>query len=140
MGELDLQAPFPRARPFAEDLQNQSRAVEDLGSPGLFQIALLHRGQRGIDDDDFGLDRAADGGDLVDLAGAEKRRGRGAAKDGNEAFLHVKPDGGRQRYGLFKPRLFGPARIAAGLFGDVNHDCPPRFARRVAGPALGSRG
>ena len=43
--ELDLQPAFPRARAFAEDLQDQSCAVEHLGRPGLFQIALLHRGE-----------------------------------------------------------------------------------------------
>ena len=43
MGELDLQAPFPRPRARAEDLENQSGAVEHLGVPRGLQIALLHR-------------------------------------------------------------------------------------------------
>ena len=34
MGELDLQAPFPRPRARAEDLEDQAGAVEHLGVPG----------------------------------------------------------------------------------------------------------
>ena len=43
MRQLHLQPPFPRARALAEDLQDQRGAVEHLGRPGLFQVALLHR-------------------------------------------------------------------------------------------------
>mgnify|MGYP003693685189 CR=1 FL=1 len=43
MSKLDLQAPFPRARARAEDLENESGAVENLGAPRRLQIALLHR-------------------------------------------------------------------------------------------------
>ena len=43
MGELDLQAPFPRLRAFAEDFQDERGAIEHLRVPRLLQIALLHR-------------------------------------------------------------------------------------------------
>ena len=43
MGELDLQAPFPRPRPLAEDFEDEPGAVEHLGVPRRFEIALLHR-------------------------------------------------------------------------------------------------
>ena len=52
MGELDLEAPFPRLRPLAEDLEDQSGAVDDLGLPGALEIALLDRRQRVVDDDE----------------------------------------------------------------------------------------
>ncbi len=51
MRQLDLQAPFPRARTPAEDLQNETRPVENLGVPGPLEIALLD-GRHGMVDDD----------------------------------------------------------------------------------------
>ena len=71
MGELDLQAPFPRPRPFAEDLEDQSGAVEHLGLPRRLEIALLHRRERVIDDDQPRLLGAHQPVELFDLAGAE---------------------------------------------------------------------
>src|SRR5512144_98504 len=44
VSKLHLQAPFPRACPRAEDLKNESGAVENLGAPCGLQITLLHRG------------------------------------------------------------------------------------------------
>ena len=68
MGELDLQAPFPRPRPRAEDLEDESGAVEHLGAPRGLEIALLHRGERMIDDHELrilGADQALELGDLA---------------------------------------------------------------------------
>ena len=61
MGKLDLQASFPRARARAEDLENQSGAVEYLGTPRGLQIALLHRGERVIDDHELRHPRRGSG-------------------------------------------------------------------------------
>src|SRR5687768_5108860 len=75
MGELDLQAPFPRPRARAEDFENEPGAVQHLDLPGGLEITLLHRGQRVIDDDEarfLGADQAFE---LLDLAGAEQGRG-----------------------------------------------------------------
>ena len=42
-------------RPLAEDLEDQPGAVEHLGVPGALQIALLHRAQLAVDDDQVDL-------------------------------------------------------------------------------------
>jgi hypothetical protein len=68
VGEFDLQAPFPRPRAPAEDLENESGAIEHLGSPCRLEIALLHRGERMIDDDEPGLLGAHEPCELLDFA------------------------------------------------------------------------
>src|SRR5262245_7759389 len=52
VGKLDLQAPFPRPRAPAEDLEDESGAVQHLGAPCRFEVALLHRRERMIDEDE----------------------------------------------------------------------------------------
>ena len=74
MRQLDLQRAFPRPRARAENFENEPGAVEHLGVPGLFEIALLHRRERVIHDDDPGVVGLDDPGDLFDLAVAEKGR------------------------------------------------------------------
>ena len=81
MGELDLQAPFPRPRALAENFEDQPGAVEHLDVPRRLEIALLHRRQRMIDDDEPGILGAHQPRQLLDLAGAEQgRRPRDSAR------------------------------------------------------------
>ncbi len=109
MGELDLQAPFPRPRAPTEDLEDQSGTVEHFRAPGGFQIALLHRRELVIDDDKFGLLGADQSGKLLDLAGAEQcRRLRFLHRD-DAAGANVEIDGGGETDG------FGEARGRAPL-------------------------
>ena len=48
MRQFHLQAAFARPRPFAENLQDQPRAINHLAAPGAFQIALLHGAEGSI--------------------------------------------------------------------------------------------
>ena len=44
MREFDLKRALARLRPFAEDFEDQPGAIQHLGLPRGFKIALLHRG------------------------------------------------------------------------------------------------
>jgi len=99
MGKLDLKTAFPGLRSRAEYFQDQRGAVENLGGPGFFQIALLHRAQLMINNDEAGLVDPHQGGDFINLASSNQRCGSCIAQwnvDGR-GDLHAdrfdKPDG-----------------------------------------------
>ena len=74
MRELDLQRALSRTGAAAEDFEDQPGAIEHLGVPGLFQIALLHRRERAIHHHDAGFVAFDQAGDLLDLALADEGR------------------------------------------------------------------
>ena len=79
-GQLDLQLAFTAARPGAEDLEDQARAIDDLAVPGTLQIALLYRAQRRVDDDDVDLERGDRARLRLDGALPNSVDGRGRAR------------------------------------------------------------
>ena len=113
---LDLQRALRRLRPLAEDLQDQGRAVEHLGAPGFFEVALLHRGERMVDDDQLRLAGACDGGDVVHQSGAEERRGARIAHRHHARVDDVERDGVGEAHGFGE----APFGLALLVFGGAN--------------------
>ncbi len=118
MRVLDLQRAFARARAPAEDLQDQPGAVEHLRAPGLFEIALLHRRERAVHDDDADLLALHEAGEFVDLALAEIGRGADRVERREPGLDHLEIDRARKTDGLFKPRC-GRASARLGARGSA---------------------
>ena len=93
---LDLERAFARARAPAEYFENETGAVEHLGVPGLFQIALLHRRERAVHHHDAGFEAFDEPGDLLDLALAEIGRRMQRAQQHDTGLLDRQIDGARQ--------------------------------------------
>ncbi len=128
MGELDLEAPFPRPRALPENLQDETGAVEHLGVPRRLEVPLLDRRERMIDDDELGVLGADETRELLDLASAEQS-GRPWVRNGHEpARLDVEIDGGGETDRLIEARLRRSlgSRRPFGLRAR-----PPRLASRT---------
>ena len=132
MRQFDLQRAFLGGSAIAENLQDQARAVDHLGAPGPFQVALLHRGQSGIDDDDTDAVALARLLRRRDLAFAQQGGGTDGAQRLDGGVDDGQPDGGRQAHGLRQLRLHGAARVAAAeSFVGENDGSPGRAAMRI---------
>ena len=102
MGQFDLQRTLfgPRATP--EDFENEPSAVEHLGAPGLFQVALLYRRQCAIDHHDAGVETFHEARNLVDLALTDIGRGPDVVNRHDADFDNVEIDRTRQSDHLFE--------------------------------------
>src|SRR5581483_4362570 len=96
MRELHLQAALAGMRPLPEDFQNQPGAVDDLRVPCLFQIALLHRRERGVDEHESGVMRTHDAGEFFHLALAEISRRTNGRKRNDACVCDLEIDRARE--------------------------------------------
>src|ERR1700730_16931744 len=74
MGELDLQHAFTFSCSSSKNLEDQSGAIDDLGRKRIFEIALLHRRQAAIHDNEIDLFGAYQSRELGGFAFAEVTR------------------------------------------------------------------
>ena len=105
MGEFDLKTALGSGRAFAEDLEDQSGAVDDLARQLVFQIALLDRRERAVDHDQFDLVLFAGDADVIDLTGAEQQVRAHFANGQHKALGDDHADRQSQPLGFCKPRL-----------------------------------
>jgi len=70
--KLNLQLAFVGARALREDIENETRAIDDTALGEFFEIAFLHRAQRAVDQDQIGIQRLALQCELFGLAGADE--------------------------------------------------------------------
>ena len=127
MRELDLEPPLRRGRALAEDFEDQPGAVDDLGPDLVFQVLLLDRGQRRVDDDQPRALFARNAGDFLRLPLADQRRrpnradtigarrGDDDADRFGEAFRFLDPGLGRAARALARKLGYDQDRaLAAG--------------------------
>jgi hypothetical protein len=123
--QLDLQSALMGAGPLAENLQDQARPVDDLGLPTPFEIALLHRAQRSVDDDESNVVFADQLAEVFDSAAAEEAARARACDTDDLGTDYVQTDRLRETDRFFQPRF----DRAAGDFSRVPSRC--RFRDRM---------
>ncbi len=107
MRQFDLQDAFPGRRPLPENIEDQRRPVDYLAAPLALQVALLHRRQRGIDDDDVDTLVLDDRVEVLHVPATQKRRRLALAQRQDRLMHHDEPDRGGQTDSLLQPRLGG---------------------------------
>jgi hypothetical protein len=117
MRKLDLQPAFRRGRTLAENLQDKAGAIDHFRPDLIFQILLLDRRQRRIDDQQMRAAPARRLGKLLDLTLAEQRRRPDGAHADSPRPNHIDTDGSGKALGLFDPRLRRPPRTFARKLG-----------------------
>src|SRR6476469_5751397 len=105
MRQFDLQRALPRLGAAPEDFEDEPGAIENLGVPGLLEIALLDRRQRTIHHHKLDLVPGDEADDLLDLALAEKGRGPDLTDRRNQRIGDRQVDRARQTDGFLEPRL-----------------------------------
>jgi hypothetical protein len=113
MGKLDLQAALGGSGALAEYLKNEPRAVDHLGFSRCFEISLLDRRDRRVNDDELGLSRRRRLPNRLNLARSEQGRGFGRANAEGQLLLDLDPDRLGQTRRLIETRFRASAGVAA---------------------------
>ena len=98
MRKFDLQCTLARGGPPAEDLQDQAGAVQNLGTPGLFKVALLDRRQLGIDHNQLGSGQLHQFRKFLDLSGSNECRRLWCRERRNDRIRDLEIDRKRKAY------------------------------------------
>jgi hypothetical protein len=112
--KLDLQYAFMRARTLAENLENETGAIDNFGLPFALQIALLHRRHRRVDHHKIDTMQLDFPFETLQMAGAEQGRRPDDPERYDLAVLHIKRDRRGQSDGFLQERNRG-AQTVAGL-------------------------
>ena len=103
--QFDLQPPLMGAGALTKDFENQAGAVDNLGLPAAFQIALLYRRERPVDDDKTNRVLGNQFPQFLDIAAAEQGARR-RPRDAHDFGAHdLEIDGARQADGLVETSL-----------------------------------
>jgi hypothetical protein len=105
MRKLDLEPPFRGRRALAEDLEDQPGAVDHLGPDFFFKVLLLHRRERGVDDQQPRLLLLRKRRHLLDLALAEQGRRPDRAQTEGPLGRDDHADRLGKAFGFLDPRL-----------------------------------
>ncbi len=148
MRELNLKCAFFGFGATSKNLQNEPGTIEDLGAPGLLEIALLDRRQRAIHDHELGLLAGGQTRDLLNFAFAQIGRRPDLANRRDQRISNGEIDGTREPGRLFEARVrsadgirflsrFGIAPARSQIRADDNHPpglLPHRRPRTVSCP------
>src|SRR5690606_487036 len=113
MRQFDLQGTFLGVRTLAENFENEPRTVDDLDVPFLFQIALLHRRQRMIDDDQPNGLFVDSFGNGLHFSRAEQGRRSRIGNNDDFGMLDVEIDRPGKPYGFLKACLIRTLKLRA---------------------------
>lgn len=127
--QFNLQPPFRSCRPFAEDLEDEAGAVDDLALGLFLQRLLLDRAQGRIDDEQFRFMAFGQFCNLFDLAFAEQACRADLAKLEALAADDVDPDRPGKARRFLDP---GVERAQGALPGSFRYDNKGTVAARYA--------
>ena len=122
MRYFDLKAPFGACCAFPKDFKDQPGSVDHLGIERLFQIVLLDRCQRAINDDNINVIRLCTGPDVIHLPRSEQRCRFCCTDAKHSCVANIKANGRCKPDSFFKTRT----RASQATFAKIreNDDRP----------------